>query len=384
LKRFLSKKCRDIKPSLMMKMAAMAGGVEGCIDLTLGEPDIPTPRTICDALCEAARRGDTHYAPGMGLRGLRNAISGYWKRRYGLDYSPDEILVTTGGSQASHLAMQACLDPGDEVIILEPFFTFYEQHVRQAGGVPVYCTSGVEEAFLPDPAKIEACTGERTKAIIINSPCNPTGAVFPPELLKEISNIVSRHDLLVISDELYEAFVYGVSHVPFASLPGMKERTVTIGGMSKSYAMTGWRIGYAMGSPEILRAMQVTGVPHTISVNTMVQKASEFALNNCDDAVSEITTLFEKRVKFAYEKFRDLPGIRTSEPKGSFYLFLDVSGTGMDGEEFADRALKEAKVVTIPGASFGQNCGNYVRIACTVSEEMLDEASQRILKILIN
>ena len=128
-----------------------------------------------------------------------------------------------------HLAMQACLDPGDEVIILEPFFTFYEQHVRQAGGVPVYCTSGVEEAFLPDPAKIEACTGERTKAIIINSPCNPTGAVFPPELLKEISNIVSRHDLLVISDELYEAFVYGVSHVPFASLPGMKERTVTIG-----------------------------------------------------------------------------------------------------------------------------------------------------------
>ena len=367
----------------MMKMAAMAEGIEGCIDLTLGEPDIPTPETICLALYDAAKRGETHYAPGMGIPGLRSAISGYWKRRYGIDYSSNEIFVTTGGSQASHLAMQACLDTGDEVIILEPFFTFYEQQVLQAGGVPVYCMSGVENAFLPDPEKIESGISKKTKAIIINSPCNPTGAVFPVELLDDIAGIASRHDLLVISDELYEAFVYGVPHVSFASLPRMKERTITIGGMSKSYAMTGWRIGYAMGSPAILKAMQVTGVPQTISVNTMVQKASEFALNNCDDAVGEITSLFKKRVKFAYEKFKDLPGIKTAEPKGSFYLFLDVSGAGMDGEEFADRALREAKVVTIPGASFGPGCGNYVRIACTVSEEMLEEASQRILKILL-
>jgi len=366
----------------MMKMAAMAEGIEGCIDLTLGEPDIPTPETICLALYDAAKRGETHYAPGMGIPGLRIAISGYWKRRYGMDYSPDEIFVTTGGSQASHLAMQACLDPGDEVIIPEPFFTFYEQHVLQAGGVPVYCMSGMENAFLPDPEKIEAGISKRTKAIIINSPCNPTGAVFPLGLMKEISRIASKHDLLVISDELYEAFVYGVPHIPFASLPGMKERTITIGGMSKSYAMTGWRIGYAMGSPTILRAMQVTGVPQTISVNTMVQKASEFALNNCEDAVGEITSLFKKRVKTAYEKFKDVPGIKTAEPKGSFYLFLDVSGTGMDGEEFADRALREAKVVTIPGASFGPDCRNYVRIACTVPEEMLEEASLRIRKML--
>lgn len=382
MKRFLSAKCRDIRPSLMMKMAAMAEGIEGCIDLTLGEPDIPTPKAICDALYEAAKSGDTHYAPGMGISGFRSAISGYWKRKYGIDYSPDEILVTTGGSQASHLAMQACLDPGDEVIILEPFFTFYEQQVLQAGGVPVYCMSGADEGFLPDPEKIESSISRKTKAIIINSPCNPTGAVFPFELLNEISRICSKYDLLVISDELYEAFVYGVPHIPFVSLPGMKERTITIGGMSKSYAMTGWRIGYAMGSPLILKAMQVTGVPQTISVNTMVQKASEFALNNCDDAVGEISSLFGKRVKFAYEKFNDLPGIKTAEPKGSFYLFLDVSGTGMDGEEFADRALGEAKVVTIPGASFGSDCGDHVRIACTVPEDMLEAASLRIRKML--
>jgi len=187
----------------------------------------------------------------------------------------------------------------------------------------------------------------------------------------------------VISDELYEAFAYDVPHVPFASLPGMKERAITIGGMSKSYAMTGWRIGYAMGPHVLLKAMQLTGVPHTISVNTMVQRASEFALDNCDDIVREISSLFRDRVNFSYEKFRNLPGIKTAEPKGSFYLFLDVSETGMDGEEFADKVLKEAGVVTIPGASFGPGCGNYVRIACTVPVDMIEEASQRIRNILV-
>lgn len=366
-----------------MKMAAMAEGVPDSIDLTLGEPDIPTPQIICSALYEAAKNGETHYAPGMGIPGLRVAISNYWKRRYNLNYSTDEIFVTTGGSQASYLAMQACLDPGDEVILLEPFFTFYEEQVLQAGGVPIYCMSGVENDFLPDPEKIESKICKRTKALIINSPCNPTGAVFPPELLAKMSHIASKHDLLVISDELYEALTYDMPHLPFASLPGMKERTITIGGMSKSYAMTGWRLGYAMGSPALLRAMQVTGVCHTLSVNTMVQRASEFALNNCDGKLKEIASLFKDRVKFAYENFKSLPGIKTVEPKGSFYLFLDVSGTGLDGEEFADKVLKEAGVVTIPGGSFGPHCKNYIRIACTVPKEMLKEASQRIKKILV-
>lgn len=366
----------------MMKMAAMAEGIDGCIDLTLGEPDIPTPADICEALFNAARNGDTHYAPGMGIPGLRRAISEYWKRSYGLNYSSDEIFVTNGGSQSLYLAMQACLDPGDEVIILEPFFTFYEHHVLQAGGVPVYCMSGAEEGFIPDPERIRSKISKRTKAIIINSPCNPTGAVFSSELLAEIAAIASNHDLLVISDELYEAFVYDVPHIPVASLPGMKGRTLTIGGMSKSYAMTGWRVGYAMGGTEILKAMQMTGVPQTISVNTMSQRASEFALNNCDGTVAETALLFRKRVKFAYEKFKKLPGIKTVEPRGSFYLFLDVSGTGMDGKEFAERALKEAKVVTIPGTSFGPNCDAYIRIACTTTHDRLEEASERIKKIL--
>lgn len=383
MSRFLSAKCREIKPSPMMRMAAMAKGMEGCIDLSLGEPDIPTPLDICDSLCQAARAGDTHYCPGMGDPGFRSAISAYWQRKYGLFYGTDEIFVTVGGSQAAFLAMQAALDPGDEVIILEPFFTFYEQHVLQSGGVPVYCMSGAENGFLPDPATIEKSVSKKTKALILNSPCNPTGAVFPPDLLSSIADIAARHDLLVVSDELYEAFSYYTPHMPFASLPGMKDRTITIGGLSKSYAMTGWRVGYAMGPSPILRAMQVTGVVQTLSVSSMVQRASEYAMNNCDEKLREITLLFRERMEFSYRNFCSLPGIKVARPGGSFYLFLDVTKTGMDGESFSEKALKEAGVITIPGVSFGPHCGNYVRIACTVPEELLGEAALRIEKMLV-
>jgi len=366
----------------MMKMAALASGIRNSIDLTLGEPDIPTPPEICEALCDAVKAGHTHYATGMGLPGLRSAISGYWSDKYGLTYPAENIFVTTGGSQASFLAMMACLDPGDEVIILEPFFTFYEQHVLQAGGVPVFCMSGAESGFMPEPEKIERKITSKTKAIIVNSPCNPTGAVFPGEILEGIAALALKYNLIVISDELYESFVYSGRHIPFASLPKMKDRTITIGGLSKSYAMTGWRIGYAMSGASMLNVMQVIGVVHTISVNTMVQEASEYAIRNCNTRINEIVDLFRKRVHYAAEVFGSLPGIRTAVPHGSFYLFLDVSGTGMNGELFAVKMLKDAGVVLIPGDSFGPDCRDYVRIACTVPEDRMQEAADRMMKIL--
>lgn len=382
MKNFIAKKYSDIKPSSMMRMAALAAGIKNSIDLTLGEPDISTPPEICEALCDAAKAGHTHYATGMGLAGLRSAISEYWTRKYGLTYTAENVFVTTGGSHASLLSMMACLDPGDEVIILEPFFTFYEQHILQAGGVPVFCMSGAESGFIPDPEKIERKITSRTKAIIVNSPCNPTGAVFQTETLEGIAKLAVKYNLIVVSDELYESFVYSGSHIPFASLPGMKDRTITIGGLSKSYAMTGWRIGYAISDASILNAMQVIGVVHTISVNTMVQMASEFAIRNCDTRINEIVALFRKRAMSAAEIFGSLPGIRTAVPHGSFYLFLDVSGTNMDGEQFAVKMLKEAGVVLIPGNSFGPHCHSYVRIACTVSEARMQEAADRMKKIL--
>ena len=382
MKRFISERYKNITPSSMMRMAALDSSVEGAIDLTLGEPDIPTPEAICESLAQSANRGETHYAPGMGLADLRKAVSDYWKRKYGLMYGADEIFVTVGGSQASSLVFQVTLERGDEVIIPEPFFTFYEQQVLQAGGVPIYCMSTFEEGFVPNPKRLESLITPNTKAVIINSPCNPTGAVFPKNVLLEIASAVKRHDLLVISDELYEGFSYFVPHTPFASLPDMKERTVTIGGLSKSYAMTGWRIGYAMADSALLKTMQNVAVVQTLSVNTMVQKAAEYALNNCDCEAERISAIFRNRVTRGYEFFSKLPGIKCSRPGGSFYLFLDVTDTGMSGEDFAVKMLKEAKVVTIPGDSFGPHCGNYVRIACTVSEELMEEASKRIRRVL--
>lgn len=366
----------------MMRMAAAAQNVENCIDLTLGEPDAPTPPEICEALFQAAIEGCTHYAPGLGLIGLRDAISEYWAKKYNLRYGANEIFVTTGGSQASLLAMQAILNPGEEVILLEPFFTFYEQHITQAGGVPLFSMTGLEKHFLPGADEVEAIVTDKTKAIIVNSPCNPTGAVYPRQTLEGLARIAEKHDLLVISDELYEAFVYGAKHIPFATLPGMQERTITIGGMSKAYAMTGWRIGYAMGPAEIIKTMQVIGAPQTICVNTMVQEASEFAIRNCDKRIESMVSLFEKRVQFASELFASIPGLKITKPSGSFYLFIDVAGTGMNGEEFAVKMLEEAGVVTVPGLSFGPHCANYIRVACTVSNETMQEAVERIKAVL--
>ncbi len=375
---FLSRKYKDIKPTSMMRMAALAAQKKGAIDLTLGEPDIATPADICEALAASARAGETHYQSGMGLPSLREAAAQYWKGKYGLDYAADDVLVTTGGSHAIALVLQACLDPGDEVIIFEPYFTFYELLVKQNGGIPVCVECSIENAYLPDPAEAEAAVSAKTKIMIVNSPCNPTGARYPADTMQGIASVAERHGLLVISDELYEAFAYDGPHIPMASLPDMMQRTVTIGGFSKSYAMTGWRVGYAM-SPDrqLLKAMQAIGVAQVIGPNTMAQHACDYALRNCGAEIKMISELYRKRSAAAAEYFGAIPGIKCIKPGGSFYLFMDVSDTGMDGETFAVKMLNEADVVMIPGDSFGKNCRNFVRIACTVCEEKLKEAADR-------
>ena len=380
---FLSARYQNIEPTFMMRMAALAAQKKDAIDLTLGEPDVATPADICCALAESARRGETHYLSGMGLPSLREAAAAYWAKKYGLGYAADDVLVTTGGSHAIALALQACLDPGDEVIIFEPYFTFYELLVKQAGGAPVFVECSESDGYIPDPAEAEAAVTPKTKIMIINSPCNPTGARYSAETLRGLAAVAERHDLLVISDELYEAFAYDGPHVPVASLPGMMPRTLTIGGFSKSYAMTGWRVGYAM-SPDrkLLKAMQAIGVAQVIGPNTMAQHACDYALRNCGAEIAQISELYRKRSAAAAEYFGAIPGVSCVKPGGSFYLFMDVSGTGMDGESFAVKMLNEAGVVMIPGDSFGKKCGNFVRIACTVSEEKLKEAARRVAEAL--
>lgn len=374
---------RDLKPSAMMAMFAEAAKRTDVINLSLGEPDVPTDPGIVAAANRAGLDGATHYAPTRGLAELRDCTTGYWRTKYDITYDPDrEILITAGGSQACYLAFQALLERGDEVILLEPYFTFYAQQITYLGGkvkgVPCYPQNG----FLPDLEELERAIGPKTRMVVVNSPCNPSGAVFDRQTLEGIARVATRHDLVVLSDELYESFVFEGEHIPLAGLPGMHERTLTVGGFSKSYAMTGWRLGYAMGPEKLIRTMDVLGTVQTLGVNTMTQYAAIHALKNGGPFRCRLVSLFRKRVHFAGKLLARLPGLKVYPAKGSFYLFVDIGETGLDGERFAKLLLDEASVVVVPGKAFGKSCGNFIRIACTVSDETMTRACQRIAKTL--
>lgn len=366
----------------MMKMFKAASTRTGLINLTLGEPDVPTDQGIVEAARRAGLAGETHYTQSRGHRSLREAITRHWKEKYGLAMDPEEVLVTTGGSQACWLAFQTLLEQGDEVLLLEPYFTFYAQQVRYNQGVPIAVPCRRERGFLPLEEDLRRAVTSRTKAVVINSPCNPSGAVFDRRTLEGIARVAEERDLCVISDELYEAYVFQGSHIPFATLPGMRERTLTIGGFSKSYAMCGWRIGYAMGPEELLKPMDLLAIVQTLSVNGMVQCAAEYALNEGRDVERNIVELYRCRTHFAASLAEKLPGVDAVPPRGAFYLFADVSGTGMDGETFALRMLDEGGVALTPGIAFGEGCGHFIRIACTLDEKRLEEAFSRMEKIL--
>lgn len=374
---------RNLKPSSMMAMFKEAATRADVINLSLGEPDVPTAPDIVAAAHRAGLRGATHYAPTRGLPKLRNAISDYWKETYGLCYDPEEeILVTAGGSQACHLAFQALLDPGDEAILLEPYFTFYAQQITYVGGKVKAIPCNSEKSFLPDPDTLEKAIGPKTRILVINSPCNPSGAVFDRETLEGLAEIARRHDIFILSDELYESFVFEGEHLPLANLPGMRERTLTVGGFSKSYAMTGWRIGYAMGPQKLVQTMDVLGTVQTLGVNTMTQHAAVHALENCAPFRDRLASLFRERVHFARKLLDDLPGLKVYPAKGSFYLFVDIGETGLDGDRFARLLLDRAGVVVVPGKAFGESCSRFIRIACTVPNETMTRACERIREVL--
>jgi len=382
LERHVAVRFSRLEPSAMMQMFKAAAKRTGLINLTLGEPDIPTDPRIVEAARQAGLAGETHYAQSRGNLSLREAVSRRWADKYGFVQDPEEILVTTGGSQACWLAFQTLLEPGDEVLLLEPYFTFYAQQVRYNQGVPVAVPCRKENHFLPLEEDLRRAVTRRTKALVVNSPCNPSGAVFDRATLEGIARVALEQDLCVLSDELYESYVFQGSHIPFATLPGMRERTLTIGGFSKSYAMCGWRIGYAMGPEELLKPMDLLAIVQTLSVNSMVQRAAEFALSEAQDAERAIVDTYRRRTRHAASLARELPGVNAALPKGAFYLFADISGTGMNGDAFALRMLEEAGVALIPGIAFGETCGDFIRIACTVDEKKLEEAFSRMAAVL--
>ncbi len=373
----LSEKVAALKPSGIRKFFDIAATMKEVISLGIGEPDFDTPKPVIQAGIEALRRGETHYTSNHGLLVLRQAISDHLKRLYDVEYfAESEIIVTVGVSEALYLVFAAVLDPKDEVIIPTPCFVSYQAEVALAGGVPVEVATFAEDNFVPRIEAIEAAITPKTRAIFIGSPSNPTGAVYPREFLVKLAALVDKHDLMVVSDEIYDRLVYGTEHVCFPSLPGMQERTVLMGGFSKAYAMTGWRIGYAAGPKEIIAGMVRIHQYSIMSAPTVSQYAALSALMIGEPYVQEMLREYDRRRKLVVSGLNAI-GLKTFEPKGAFYAFPDLRSTGLSDEEFCNRLLKEEHVAMVPGNSFGDAGLGFARVSYATSYEKLEEALLR-------
>ena len=378
----ISKRTTQISPSGIRKFFDLLASIEGVISLGVGEPDYATPWHICEAAIESLKKGYTMYTSNLGILELRQELSRYLKNTYDLDYNPDtELLITVGVSEALDLAMRAILDPGDEVIMPDPCYVSYNPCVVLAGGTPVMVPTSEENNFEISAGGIEAQITRRTRAILIGYPANPTGAVMQRDKLAEIAEVARRHQLFLISDEIYAKLVYGVEHTCVATLPGMKENTILLGGFSKAYAMTGWRIGYAAAPKEIIAAMTKIHQYTMMCVPTMAQVAAIEALKAGEDSANEMAEDYNRRRLVIVKGLRDI-GLPCFEPKGAFYAFPSIRPTRMTSEEFAERLLTEEKVAVVPGSAFGQCGEGYVRCCYATSLADIEEALARMKRFV--
>lgn len=354
------------------------------IRLQIGEPDFCTPAHIIEAAKEAMDRGQTHYAPNRGLMTLREEIAGKLWRDNRIQADPAaEILVTSGCAEGLYLAFMGLVEPNDEVIIIEPAYISYLQLTRAAHAKPVFVHAREENGWLPDMEELRAAVTEKTKMLVLNSPSNPTGVVYPQELLEQIAALAKEKDFLVLSDEVYEKLVFdGVRHVSIASLDGMRERTITINGFSKAFAMTGWRMGYLAADAGLLLPMLKVHQYAVASSNIIAQNAAITALQAGEESVEAMRAEYARRRRFLLDAFAKIPEISCVAPAGTFYMYPNVSGSGMTGKEFADRLLMEAGVAAVPGTAFDSFCDAHIRISYASSMENLEEAVRRITAML--
>ena len=375
---YLSRRVAGMKPSGIRKFFDIAATMKDVISLGVGEPDFTTPPPILKAGIDALNHGHTHYTSNAGIIELRRALSKHLEARYGVHYNPEtEILITVGGSEALNLSAIALLNPGDEVIIPTPCFVAYQAAVIMAGGVAVEVPCKIENNFDFDPDQVRAAITPRTKAILVGFPNNPTGAVSSREHLLEIAKIAEEHDLIVISDEIYDRLVYGVDHVCYPALPGTHDRTLLLGGFSKDYAMTGWRIGYAAGPEYLINGLLRVHQFMVMSAPTIAQYASLEALISGEPFVQKMVAEYDRRRKLLVSGLNQI-GLATFEPKGAFYAFPKVDVTGLDDETFCDRLLKEEHVAIIPGNSFGAGGEGFARACYATGYDQLEEALERI------
>ena len=374
----ISKRVRELSPSGIRKFFDILSSMEDVISLGVGEPDFVTPWHIREAGIYSVEQGHTSYTSNYGLLELRQEIARYLRRRCGLNYDPHrEILITVGVSEGLDLAMRATLDPGDEVICHEPSYVAYSSCTTLAGGRFVAVPTSVKDEFRVNAKQIEKHVTPKTKAILLGYPNNPTGAMIDRGELERIAEVTKSHGLLLVSDEVYERLVYEGEHTLIASLPGMKRHTIHLGGFSKAYAMTGWRIGYAAARAEIIEAMMKIHQYTMMCAPTMAQMAAVEALREGEPQVAEMVAEYDQRRRVIVKGFNDI-GLTCFEPKGAFYAFPSIKVTGMSSEEFAERLLIEDRVAVIPGSTFGRCGEGHVRCCYATAMADIEEALERM------
>ncbi|ENH98190.1 hypothetical protein J416_01809 [Gracilibacillus halophilus YIM-C55.5] len=375
---YLADHVQTLKPSGIRKFFDVASQMENVISLGVGEPDFVTPWNVIEASYHSLEQGYTAYTANAGLPELREEISEYLRQTFTVTYQPEtQVLVTVGASQAIDLALRAILNPGDEVIVVEPSFVSYAPTVGLAGGVVKVIDTKPENEFKVTPSQIEEVVTDRTKAIVLCSPNNPTGTVLSPEELEGIAAVLKKHDILAISDEIYVELSYDQAATSLAAVDGMKERTILISGFSKAFAMTGWRLGYTAGPEEIIQAMTKIHQYTMMCAPTMAQHGAIEALRNGNESVIEMKSSYRQRRNFIVKSFNEM-GLSCHTPGGAFYVFPSIKETGLTSEEFAQKLLEEQRVAVVPGHVFGDSGEGYIRCSYATSLKQLDEAITRM------
>jgi len=379
----LSERVRAVPPSGIRKFFDVIATMPDVISLGVGEPDFTTPRQVVDEGVRSLRAGRTHYTSNYGTIELRRALSAHLERLYGLSCNPDtEICITVGASEAVAVAMSAITDPGDEVLLHEPSYVAYIPAILFNGGVPVLVPTTAATGFALDPEQLEAAITPRTKILFLGYPCNPTGAVLDERTLRAVADVAQRHDLIVVSDEIYDRLVYGGHrHIPIATLPGMRDRTITMGGFSKAYAMTGWRVGYVCAPRDLLEGIVKVHQYEIMSAPTVAQDAAVVALKSAEPDVERMVHEYDRRRQMFVNGLNEI-GLNAAEPKGAFYAFPSVRSTGLTSEEFSEKLLYDYKVAVVPGNAFGPSGEGHVRATLATSYEKLEEALVRMRRMV--
>lgn len=380
--KFIAKRHWNSIETPMGEVVGLAQKYNDIINLSLGDHDIITDSRVINGAKEDALGGHTKYTDSLGDPELRKEIAKFYDYEYKYKLELNDIMVVVGACHGMYLALEAILDDGDEVIVPEPYFTPYDNQIKLARGKLVPLKTYGEDNFSIDISNLEALITNRTKAIVINTPNNPTGASLNLEALKSIGEVAKKHELLIIADDIYGSFSFKEDFYPITTLEGMKERTITIGSFSKDYAMTGWRIGYVLAPKEIIQCMKDINEGICFSAPSISQRAAIHALRLRKDFQKEMINVYKERVFYAYERINNISNMSVMEPQGSFYLFVDIKKTGLTSKEVSKKILEEAHVLTIPGNAFGDSGEGYIRIACTVGLEKLEEAFNRIEKIM--